>query len=399
MKRVLLLIDTATATGRGFLSGIAKYSRSQPFWTLYVEPGSLPPVSPPRIKKGDVDGIIMRECADMTPIRKADVPVIVSPHFHPHVPGFPNIFGDDAMCGALAANHLMERGFRNLAFIGFKKTFWSTGRYMGFLRAAQGAHLTCSHLETNLKPGERIWKREHDQIANFLKQKKRPLGIFTATDYLGRRVLEVCKEMHLMVPDEVGVLGVGNDRPICELAYPLLSSVSYNCEGAGFEAAKLLDKMMHGESGNNIHIINEARTVVIRQSTDIIAVADLAVAKAIAYIRSNSARPLIVGEIAKSVGLSRRSLERRFQSMLKRTIHTEIRRIRIERASAALLETNVSISELAYSLNYSSPKQLHREFLKEKAIPPGQFRVRFAAEHPRPVRDLSFSNVRTRKNA
>ncbi|HEY0257810.1 MAG TPA: hypothetical protein VGC39_10235, partial [Candidatus Methylacidiphilales bacterium] len=80
MKRILLLIDTATATGRGFLSGIAKYSHTQPQWTLYVEPGSMPPASIPKIKKGDVDGIIMREYADMTTIRKVQVPVIVSPH-------------------------------------------------------------------------------------------------------------------------------------------------------------------------------------------------------------------------------------------------------------------------------------------------------------------------------
>lgn len=322
----------------------------------------------------------MRESLDMEAIQRARVPTVVSPHYHPSVPGFPNIFGDDDTCGMLAANHLLERGFRNFAFVGFKNVFWSHGRCKGFQRRIQEYGKTCYIIESPLKEGERLWRREHDQLVDFLVSASLPVGIFAVTDYVGRRILEVCKELRLKVPHEVAVVGVGNDCPICELADPELSSVAYNCEGAGFQAAQLLDSMMNGQNIDGMHVVNEARTVIPRQSSDTLAVTDPVIAKAIEFIRSKAVRPLTVEEIASAVYLSRRSLERRFRSVLNSSIHEEIRRTRIARAVTVLLETDRSISEIAYELSYSSPKQLHREFFQEKAMPPGEFRARFRGD-------------------
>ena len=43
------------------------------------------------------------------------------------------------------------------------------------------------------------------------------------------------------VPDEVAVVGVDNDEPLCELAIPPLTSIDPNPMQIGYEAAQFLD--------------------------------------------------------------------------------------------------------------------------------------------------------------
>jgi len=180
------------------------------------------------------------------------------------------------------------------------------------------------------------------------------------------------------VPDEVAVIGVDNDELICDLTTPPLSSIALNHEKAGYRAAQLLDKMMAGKRVDSKSIISlEASHVVTRQSTDVLAIDDQEVAKALRFIHQHSNEAIQVSDVADIVTVSRRVLECRFREVLNRSVHDEIRRARVERASRMLVATDLTVSQIVLRLGYPSDKHTTRQFRKEKGMTPLQYRKKF----------------------
>jgi LacI family transcriptional regulator len=191
----------------------------------------------------------------------------------------------------------------------------------------------------------------------------------SCNDYCGQNIIEACKDAGIHIPEEIAVLGSDDDYIVCDFTNPKLSSISYDTEKAGYEAAKLLDKLMKGEqkmTGQQI-IIHPVR-VVTRQSTDILAVEDEKVAEAIRFINQHCNEPIQVGEVADAVAVLRRSLERRFKVALNRTIHDEIRRVHIDKVVEMLLETNLSVLAIAMSLGYHGTTHISRMFRQERGM-------------------------------
>ena len=116
------------------------------------------------------------------------------------------------------------------------------------------------------------------------------------------------------VPDEIAVLGVDNAATFCELCNPPLSSVMPDAGRIGFEAAALLDRMMAGETGPTASLLMEPLGVVTRQSSDVLAVEDPLVVRAVRFIRERACRGIKVADVLDAVGCSRSVLERRFRA-------------------------------------------------------------------------------------
>lgn len=101
---------------------------------------------------------------------------------------------------------------------------------------------------------------------------------------------------------------------------------------------------------------------------------DPAMVRAISFICNNANQPLQVSEVAKAAGLSRRILERRFQSTLGRSPATEIRRVHIEHAKRLLRDTYSSIPTVAESAGFCSPEYFAFYFKTQTGQTPSQFR-------------------------
>jgi LacI family transcriptional regulator len=78
--------------------------------------------------------------------------------------------------------------------------------------------------------------------------------------------------------------------------------------------------------------------------------------------------------VAESVSMTIRTLDRRFEKSLGRSVHNEIIRMRIEQACHMLVETNLSISQIAFNLGYTELKHLTQAFKREKGIGPLAYR-------------------------
>jgi LacI family transcriptional regulator len=178
------------------------------------------------------------------------------------------------------------------------------------------------------------------------------------------------------VPEDVAVVGVDEDRLLCSLANPPLSSVAFNLEQAGYQAAELLAGLMEGRITQTQRIMVEPLWVIPRRSTDMIAVEDPHVAAALRFIRDNARRPIGVDDVVEQVSVARRSLEIRFCRSLGRSIRQEIERVRLAWTKQLLLETNLPVWKIAETSGFGSTARLNAVFRREAGITLAEYRRR-----------------------
>ena len=133
-RKVILLIETSREYGRGLLQGIIKYARIAGSWQFYTVTGDAYKPMPVQLKKWGADGIIMREPKNYKEIIAMNLPTITSsPTKEPSL-SLPLIKVNNPEVGAVAARHLITRGFRHFAFYG-TNVFWSRERAKSFGKA------------------------------------------------------------------------------------------------------------------------------------------------------------------------------------------------------------------------------------------------------------------------
>ncbi|TWU30671.1 substrate-binding domain-containing protein [Novipirellula artificiosorum] len=185
-------------------------------------------------------------------------------------------------------------------------------------------------------------------------------------DFKAQQVLDACRQLNIAVPTEVAVLGVDNDRLICELSEPTLSSVIPDTKRTGYEAADLLNRMMSGEHvGTETRLITQPLGIQVRESTNTLAIDDEEVAKALHYIRRHATSNIRVSDILRQVTLSRRALEHRFKKLLGHTPHEEIQRVRMNRIKELLSETELSVHEIANRAGFEYDEYMAAAFRRE----------------------------------
>ncbi|HET9929721.1 MAG TPA: helix-turn-helix domain-containing protein [Polyangiaceae bacterium] len=106
---------------------------------------------------------------------------------------------------------------------------------------------------------------------------------------------------------------------------------------------------------------------------------DGAVATAIELMKQKLEQPLRVSALAKAVGVSRAAFARRFVRATGfsplRFLHT----LRLERAAQLLVETDLTLSDIASRVGYVSEFAFSRAFKRHRGLPPSVFRRSSAA--------------------
>ena len=374
-KSVALLIESSNAYARGLLGGIVAYMRDHESWSIYLseqERGATPPTW---LKNWRGDGLIVRIETDAIAraIRRLGLPT-VDVSAARHIRGIPWVETNDHQIAQLAAEHLFERGFRNLAFCGEPNFNWSKWRQEAFVGLVEQSGRRCSIFESDSPEASGFSiVNERRRLTQWIVGLPKPVGIFACYDIKAQQVLDVCREVGVNVPEQVAVLGVDNDELLCDLCTPPLSSVMPSANRAGQEAARLLDALMRGRKVREKHLIDPIG-VVTRQSSDVLAIDDEDVAAAVRFIRDRACDGINVLDLLEVVPISRRVLETRFQECIGRTPHQEIVRRRIERACQLLANSDVSLSRVASLTGFRSEGYLIVAFRREMGITPGQYR-------------------------
>jgi LacI family transcriptional regulator len=217
--------------------------------------------------------------------------------------------------------------------------------------------------------------RDGEQVARWLHGLPKPVGLMACNDMRGRQVLDACRVIGAAVPEEVAVIGVDNEEILCELSDPPLSSVVPNAERIGYDAASTLSAMMAGGRCRPKRVLVEPLGVLTRRSTDVLAVEDRQVAAAARFIRDHACEGIQIGDVLRAVGMSRSTLERRYQKFMGRSPKHDLLRFRLERAKQLLAETDFPVALVAEKLGFEHTEYLSVVFKKKTGLTPARFRA------------------------
>jgi LacI family transcriptional regulator len=375
-KHVALLVETSLGSGRDILRGIARYVREHEPWSIYHEPRGLSEPVPSWLRKWQGDGIIARiqtkqmaEFLASLKIPIVDVLGVV------RVPTIPLVHVDNVAIAQMAAEHLEERGFMHFGFFGIMGENWSEMRRDAFGDCAKNFGFDFHFYELpRSAPSKSSWEEIEDSLAEWIKKLPKPAGVMVCSDQRGHQFLEACRRANIAVPDEIAVIGVDDDLPLCEVCNPPLSSVRPGHEIVGYKAAEMLDLMFHNKQIPDTPILIKPSGITVRLSSDVLAIEDRKIASAIRIIRESACEGIRVDDLAKQVGLSRSVLQRKFKAILNRTVHKEIIRAKLKRAQELLTGTNLSLLDIAERTGFKHQEYLGVVFKSFFGVTPAEYR-------------------------
>ena len=378
---ILLMVESSRTCERDFLRGIARYARTHGPWVFYHKPkfyltSNRRTISIQQVQRFNPDGIIISDVENMDSILKLELPIIIHT-FKSNEYDFPMVLGDTQQTGKMGAEHLLGLGFKHYAYCGIGNYYWSKERYRSFSHTIQQAGFTVLYYELSPQRIRNARQNEFKSLMGWLESLPKPLGLMTCADDCSQYIVEACKIADIHIPEEISIIGVDNDDMICEFSNPALSSIVLNFEAAGYQSAELLDHLISENHVDGESIIVKPTHIEVRSSTDILAIDDPDVATALQFIRTHSNQLIQIADVMNEVICCQRLLHTKFKQTLGRSVHQEIKRVRIERISTMLRETSLSISQIAYKLGYSNANHLARYFQEAMSMTPLAYRKSF----------------------
>ena len=377
--RVTVLANISRRYDRRVIQGIAAFARDAGNWDLYIAEDLSQQLPKQRQQQGD--GIIMafddREVAHS--VARLHIPVVgFGGGYGWHDPNscIPYFATDNRAIGRLAAEHLLDCGFSRLACYGGRSSrlrHWEEDRITAFRQRAKEAEVPCAVLRARHATTQN-WNILQRELNDWLDVLEKPVGLLACTDYRARHVLQVCRARGIRTPSEVAVIGVDNDEMLCELTTPPLTSIEQGSRQIGYEAAALLARLMTGKKPRQFRRAILPERLVIRQSTDVIACDDQDFVAAIRYIRQHACDPISVTDVLNIAHISRSTLERKFLSVLGRTIHLEIERVQIDCAKQLLAGTNLLVKQIAKRCGFRYAQYMTVVFRRCMAQTPYEYR-------------------------
>ncbi|MBS0661958.1 MAG: DNA-binding transcriptional regulator [Verrucomicrobia bacterium] len=376
-RRIAVFLSLATEHGRGILRGVARFFHGRPEVTVlkFSDPRVYDPTFLHRLR---ADGLIARVATRRNEaVLAAWGGPVVNVSGQITTPRLPLINTDDLRVGELALRHLHGRGYRNFAYCGNTTHLGSVQRYRGFGQAARQLGVTAPVPRHILPQGDQNTPYPDPtraRLAEWLKSLPRPVGILGFTDRVALELDEACARVGLRVPDDVAILGVGNDLTRVEFAHVALSSIQLNTQQIGERAAAVLQAMLDGRKRVPGEVLVSPQKIVTRGSTDRFAVDDEVVALALDHIREHVGNNIYVDEVARAAGVTRRVLELRFRAALGTSVYAEVQRLHFERALELMPEPGLTLAEIAYAAGFESPAVFSTAFRQRFHTTPSAYR-------------------------
>jgi LacI family transcriptional regulator len=310
---------------------------------------------------------------DVTLFRKNGI-VALAQDYIAEFDTIPNITGDYALTGAMAAEYFLSKGFSNFGYFGYNGVCWSDERCESFRSRIEKSVGVGSFYMYDRQNIDNMWYYDQSILTELLLSLPKPIAIMACDDNQGNILLQACELCGLHVPFDVALLGVDNDEILCNMSNPSMSTVNVDIEGGGADAAAMIDLMVKDPSYKGEDIVLKPLVVVERLSSSLFATNDKEILAALRFIHANIDAKIQVTDVLKNVPLSRRLLEQRFKKMTGTTIYNYISLRRIERFAQLLISSNDSVSDIAARMDEPDTKSISRRFKEIKGCTPSEFR-------------------------
>lgn len=380
--KIALVFQSHVFNNAGIIKGIADYERIHGDWSFYLDDQAVAIEDPSWLFKENFDGLIcrharitssrlLRECIDR------GIPCVSLDDLGETTGAIPAVTVDDYAMGQSGAEYFVERGFQNFAYCGFHNQTWSARRMFGYHETI--ARVGFSVLETECfvpnKPDPAWDFSETQNLIHWIKALPKPAAIMACNDLRAMQVIRAAREAGLLIPEEVAILGVGNDTLRTCISHPPISSIPINTDKWGYKAAETLHQLLDGKPTEK-KILIEPREIVVRHSTDQVAIEDETTAAALRIIGQDKSSQLTVDDLAKRVGVSRSLLEQRFRKHIRKSPQEVIRLEKVNQIKELLIRTNKSLADIADALGFSHPEYVSVIFKRLTGETTRSFRAR-----------------------
>jgi LacI family transcriptional regulator len=191
--------------------------------------------------------------------------VLVGVHL-PQSTTFDTVNNDDELGARLVVRHLHERGFANIAFLTLNTLLEAQGTTLEFRERGYREEMQILGLDPHIQVvGASMDSGDiRSTTLRLLTGKRRPEAIFCWTDYVAFEVIGVARELGLLIPDDLAVVGYDN-TPYCALPQHSLTSVDQSGRMLGQKATQLLLDRIAGRTEPEHFVVTP--TLVTRDST------------------------------------------------------------------------------------------------------------------------------------
>ncbi|MEM0966299.1 MAG: helix-turn-helix domain-containing protein [Verrucomicrobiota bacterium] len=375
-RRIAVIVGTSSGWGRRLIRGIFKYTQRHGPWDILIRTEEEKAASELR-NEPHLDGIIARVSSESmaAELKQHKVPVINVSGLLIGGDGFPRVTTSWDASIDLVLDHFRDRGIENFAYVGPTRSAHVDRKgdvsESVFSKGDSGFRIFA--LKETTGPNG-VLTDYTEELVSWLEWLPKPVGVYTWGVQVGRIVASACIDSGIPIPHDIAILGSDYDDLFYESCHPALSGIVVPTGRVGYLAAKNLSLLMEGKALERENTFVLPEEIKSRLSTDTLAISDRKMKRAISFLRAHACEGIEVKDVLDEVGMSRRSLERRFIEYLGRSPAQEIRRIRINEARSLLARTNLSLDEVAESCGYASYTYLGTVFKKETGVTPGRYR-------------------------
>lgn len=374
-NRSILAIISPMSAQR--LSGIARYAKEHGWNLMFQDRLGHHPLA------WNGDGILATLRSDeasfacIRKLMRRGIPVVDLTASRPKLK-VTRVTSDHRVIGRMAADYFKERNFTHIVWF---SVGWGNVHALRFQGLSESAPVPpAKWIVSKDIPLDRQddWKAFARWFRARFAASPKPLAVLCYDEADAARLLNVARACGVSVPEELAILSIGNDPIICENQAVPLSSIDQNLEVGGYEAARALDALItrkeNGEKSAPRKTLIPPVGIVTRRSTDVIAVTDASIRKALEYMKQNLARPIGAPQIADAVGIRRAILDQKFRHELNRSVGEEIRRQRLARAKLLLKTTHLTVAAIAAQTGFCTASHLVNSFKADTGISPRVWR-------------------------
>lgn len=283
--------------------------------------------------------------------------------------------------GVLVADYYKSLHLNDVAYITHlsTNTIWDLLQ-KNFISICTDRGLQCQIFEQDDSPSElpellHLKDERTTELAAFIKQLPKPVGIWCVTDELAALVCNIATDLGLNIPADVQVIG-DNDLPICRYHSPTISSIPSGGRQVGYEATRLLHQLMNDPASTKSKNWRLERPGIIhRESTGQKKAPNSQLGMAQDWINELACAGLTVDLLAQRMEISRVTLTEKYKKHYGVTPGEAIRQTRLEKAKNLLTMTDLPIWEIAPLCGYKSPAKFSEFIQRTLGITPSAYRA------------------------
>jgi DNA-binding LacI/PurR family transcriptional regulator len=191
--------------------------------------------------------------------------VFVSNHRDVEGINAPRIIVNNFYGGYIATKHLLEKGYRRIAYIATEKNRTSFDRCQGYLSALLENGIEVNRKIIIIENGSRPQPYGYEAMKKILELDQRVDAVFCFHDKVIQGVYQAINEAGLRVSDDIGVIAYENNY-ICEKMTPPVTLVTYKNMEIGNKAAEMLYKRINGEDLSDFEFYLFQPDLIVRDS-------------------------------------------------------------------------------------------------------------------------------------